>query len=210
MCEEVLQLEKDNREGLTLGKDWNPAQAARRLRECKAMDDKDSKPTLQVIAGGKDSGTKGKRTGKTQSGLTVKQEAFAQALASGASNSDAYRQSYDVSKMKDASIHTEASKLACNPAIASRVRAILDARQARNSMFTEKQREKHSDKIWRTLWSMIDAAETPPAVKANLLSLGAKAAGMLTEQVKIENISADSKSIEQELVERLQRLSKAG
>ena len=173
------------------------------------MDEKD-KPTLQVISGGKDSDTKGKRTGKTLSGLTAKQEKFCEALASGASNSDAYRAAYDCSRMKDNSIHTEASKLACNPAIASRVRAIMDAKKARNSIFTEKQREKHSDKIWRTLWAMIDAHDTPPAVKANLLSLGAKAAGMLTEQVKIENISADSKTIEQELIERLQRLSKTG
>lgn len=173
------------------------------------MDDTE-KPSLTVISGGKDSDTKRKRSGKTPQGLTAKQEAFCQALANGTSNSDAYRLSYDVSNMKDNSIHTEASKLACNPAISQRVRAIIDAKQARNSIYTEKQREKHGDKIWRTLWSMIDAAETPPAVKANLLSLGAKAAGMLTEQVKIENVSADSKSIEQELVERLQRLSKAG
>jgi hypothetical protein len=74
-------------------------------------------------------------------------------------------------------------------------------------MFTDRQREKHSDKIWRKLWDMVDSHDTPPAVKASLLSLGAKAAGMLTEQVKIENISADSKDIERELIERLQRLS---
>jgi hypothetical protein len=54
---------------------------------------------------------------------------------------------------------------------------------------------------------MLDDPATPPAVKANLLSLSAKAAGMLTDQVKIENISADSKDIEKELIERLQRLS---
>jgi hypothetical protein len=53
---------------------------------------------------------------------------------------------------------------------------------------------------------MIEADETPPAVKANLLSLGAKAAGMLTDKVEIENKQADSKSIEAELLERLQRL----
>jgi hypothetical protein len=75
-------------------------------------------------------------------------------------------------------------------------------------MFTDRQREKYSDRVWRNLWAMIDAPDTPPAVKANLLSLGAKAAGMLTDSVKIENISADSKSIESELIERLQQLSK--
>lgn len=76
-------------------------------------------------------------------------------------------------------------------------------------MFADRQREKYSDRVWRNLWSMIDNPETPPAVKANLLSLGAKAAGMLTDQVKIENTSSDSQSIERELIERLQRLKTA-
>lgn len=169
----------------------------------------DNKPSLVLVASeGKKLDAKGKRSGKADSGLTVKQEAFAQALAAGNSNADSYRLSYDCSGMKENSIHTESSKLANNPVIAARVRAILDAKAQKNSIYQDRQREKHSDKIWRTLWNMIDAPETPPAVKANLLSLGAKAAGMLTEQVKIENISADSKSIESELVERLQRLSK--
>jgi hypothetical protein len=74
-------------------------------------------------------------------------------------------------------------------------------------MFADRQREKHSDKVWRTLWAMVDAAETPPAVKASLLSLGAKAAGMLTDKVEIDQKVTDSKSIEAEILERLQRLS---
>ncbi len=164
------------------------------------------KPVLRLVT---NEGTlTGKRSGKTESGLTAKQEAFAQALANGLSNADSYRSAYSASGMKDASVHTEASKLANSPAIASRVRALLDQKAARNSMFTDRQREKYSDRVWRNLWAMIDAPDTPPAVKANLLSLGAKAAGMLTDSVKIENISADSKSIESELIERLQQLSK--
>ena len=171
------------------------------------MEDTEGKPKLELVA----DNTKGKasiRSGKTATGLTAKQEAFCQLLASGLSNSDSYRQAYDVSGMKDSSIHTEASKLACRPAIAQRVKAIMAEKQERNSIFTERQREKYSDRVWRNLWAMIDAPETPPAVKANLLSLGAKAAGMLTDQVKIESTNTDSRSIEQELIERLQRLSK--
>jgi hypothetical protein len=47
----------------------------------------------------------------------------------------------------------------------------------------------------------------PPSVQQAAIALAAKMAGMLTDQVKIESVSADSKSIEQELVERLQKLS---
>lgn len=168
----------------------------------------DNKPKLALVASdGIPKGTTNKRTGKLPNGLTVKQEAFAQALASGLSNADSYRAAYDATSMKDNSIHAEASRLAASPTISARVREILDGKAIKNSMFTDRQREKHSDKIWRNLWAMIDAAETPPAVKASLLSLGAKAAGMLTEQVRVENITSDSKSIEAELLERLQRLS---
>lgn len=168
----------------------------------------DNKPKLALVASeGKEIGIKGKRTAKLPNGLTVKQEAFAQGLASGLSNADAYRQAYDARAMKDSTIHAEASRLSSTPAIAARVRVILDGKAIKNSMFADRQREKHSDKIWRKLWDMVDAPETPPAVKASLLSLGAKAAGMLTDQVRVENISADSKDIERELIERLQKLS---
>jgi hypothetical protein len=168
----------------------------------------DNKPKLTLIASGGESAGRGKRSGnKTASGLTAKQESFAQGLSAGLSNSDAYRQSYDATSMKPGTIHNEACKLAAAPQIAVRVDQLIREKQARNSMFTDKQREKHSDRIWRRLWELCDAPETPPAVKASLLSLGAKAAGMLTEQVRIENVSADSKSIEAELLERLQRLS---
>jgi hypothetical protein len=173
------------------------------------MDDTSNRPVLQVVGGKEAEGRalNRKRSGKLPNGLTVKQEAFAQALAKGLSNADAYRQAYDVSSMKDSSIHTESSKLATNPTISTRVVEIIEAAKRKNSIFTEKQREKHSDRIWRKMWDMIEDASTPPAVKANLLSLGAKAAGMLTEQVKIENVAAESKDIEKEIIERLQRLS---
>ncbi len=171
----------------------------------------DNKPKLTLVASEGspiENKPKGKRVGKaTESGLTVKQEAFAQGLFNGLSNADSYRASYDVSNMKPATIHSEACKLAASPRIAARVDQLIREKRAKNSMFTDKQREKHSDKIWRKLWDMIDATETPPAVKASLLSLGAKAAGMLTEQVRMETVTTDSRTIEQELIERLQKLS---
>lgn len=169
------------------------------------MTDKD-KPKLALVASEGET-IKGKRVGKATSGLTIKQEAFAQGLASGLSNSDSYRASYDTSAMKPGTIHSEACKLAADQRVAKRVDELIKEKHAKNSMFTDKQRERHSDKIWRRLWELCDAADTPPAVKASLLSLGAKAAGMLTEQVRMETITSDSKSIEAELIERLQRLS---
>lgn len=167
-----------------------------------------NRPQLALVASGGESIGKGKRSGnKTASGLTAKQESFAQGLSNGLSNADAYRQAYDASTMKAGTIHNEACKLAALPHVAARVDQLIREKQAKNSMFTEKQRERHSDRIWRTMWAMVDAAETPPAVKASLLSLGAKAAGMLTDKVEIDQKITDSKSIEAEILERLQRLS---
>lgn len=173
------------------------------------------KPKLVLVTGGTEKGSgKGSREGKckrtgnrTESGLTAKQEMFAQGLFNGLSNADAYRQAYDTSGMKAATVHNEACKTAALPHVAARVDQLIKEKRARNSMFEDKQREKNSDRIWKRIWGMLDDPQTPPAVKANLLSLSAKAAGMLTEQVKIEQVGADSKDIERELIERLQRLS---
>lgn len=131
-------------------------------------------------------------------------------MAKGLSLSDCYRAAYDTSGMKPNVVNNEASKLASRRDIADRVEAIISETERKNSIFTVRQREKNSDRIWARLWDMVDDPITPPAVKATLLSLGAKAAGMLTDKVEIEQRNADAGSIEKELIERLQRLSKAG
>src|SRR3954447_25869562 len=53
--------------------------------------------------------------------LTTKQEAFAVASARGASYAQAYRASYDASKMRPANIQKEANKLERNPLVAGRI-----------------------------------------------------------------------------------------
>lgn len=159
---------------------------------------------LTVIDGGKDKGRR-VRTGKagTPSGLTEKQEHFAKLLSEGATNSEAYRAAYDCSNMVPNTVHSESSKLASNPKISARVNELLGEKRARNSMLSERQ----SDRVWRNVWRLAEGENIPPSVQQAALALAAKMAGMLTEQVKIENISADSKSIESELLERLQRLT---
>lgn len=53
--------------------------------------------------------------------LTPKQEAFAQAVASGMNQSDAYRDAYAAGKMKLTSINVNASKLVANTKVALRI-----------------------------------------------------------------------------------------
>lgn len=55
------------------------------------------------------------------SALTAKQEAFCQAIVSGMSQADAYRASFSAGKMKNETIHQEASRLMADRNVAARV-----------------------------------------------------------------------------------------
>ncbi len=179
--------------------------ATRRLRGLKNVKD-DNKPKLELVA------SEGKQVdAKAQADkLTARQEQFAQCLADGLTNSEAYRRSYSAEGMKPSSVHVEGCKLAKNPKVASRVQGLLMAKAEenakRNSMFAL----KNADRVWSNVWRLAEGSNVPPAVQQSALALAAKMAGMLTEQVKIENVSSDSATLEKELVERLQRLSRAG
>jgi phage terminase small subunit len=159
----------------------------------------DNKPSLKLISGGKEKPEKEEKSDK----LTGKQEAFAQGLSEGLTNTEAYRRAYGAENMKASTIHVEACKLAQHPKIARRLDEILSEKRGKQSMFAEKQ----SDRVWRNVWRLAEGENVPPATQQAAIALAAKMAGMLTDQVKIENVSADSKSIERELLERLQRLS---
>ena len=164
----------------------------------------ENKPHLTLVKGSKGR-TPESRTGKksTPSGLTEKQEAFARGLAEGLTNSEAYRRAYDASTMQPATIHNEAAKLAHHPKVAGPLNEILSEKRARNSMLSEKQ----TDRVWRNVWRLAEGGDVPPAVQQSALALAAKMAGMLTDKLEVKNESVDSKSIEAELLQRLQKLT---
>lgn len=59
--------------------------------------------------------------------LTFKQEAFAQAIADGMTQADAYRTAYDAEGMADNTIYSKASVLMSDGKVAERVRELRDA-----------------------------------------------------------------------------------
>ena len=59
--------------------------------------------------------------------LTAKQEAFAQAVADGMNQSDAYRSAYDASKTKPDVVNVKASQLAADGKVAVRVAELREA-----------------------------------------------------------------------------------
>lgn len=61
----------------------------------------------------------GKNTGHKK--LTPKQEKFCQLVASGKNQTEAYRETYDTSRWKDATVHREAKTMMDSPKISARV-----------------------------------------------------------------------------------------
>lgn len=163
--------------------------------------EEDNKPKLTLVA------SEGKETSPKHEGdkLTSRQENFAQGLADGLTNSEAYRRAYSAEGMKPSTVHVEGCKLAQHPKVSRRVNEILAEKRAKHSMLTERQ----TDRVWRNVWRLAEGQGVPPSVQQAALALAAKMAGMLTDKVEIENKSADSASIERELLERLQRLKTA-
>ena len=67
--------------------------------------------------------------------LTPKQEKFAQCIADGMTQADAYRTAFDAGRMKDNGIYREASLLLDNPKVAQRV-AELKGALAKKALWT--------------------------------------------------------------------------
>ena len=70
--------------------------------------------------------------------LTPKQEAFAQAVVSGLSQSDAYRKAYDAAKMKPETVQNNAYKLVGNNDVATRIAALRKALESKGLWTREK------------------------------------------------------------------------
>ena len=104
----------------------------------------------------------------TEKPLTAKQEAFAQAVASGLNQSDAYRKAYNAEKMSDKQVWEEASKLFSNPKVAPRVAELKAKLNARLEA--------------KALWSREEAAEV--LRKAISLGLDSDSHGKLADAVK--------------------------
>ena len=73
--------------------------------------------------------------------LTAKQEMFANKIAEGCTQSDAYRAAYNTSKMTDKSIWEKASELANDIKVAERVRELRDM-AAKATIMTAQQRKE--------------------------------------------------------------------
>lgn len=168
------------------------------------MDKDKEKNILRLIDGGKaDKKAKPGRVGLAPSGLTLKQEAFAQALADGKTNSEAYRGAYNCDDMAQSTIHEHACRLAASDKIRARTEELLKAKEAK----AQHAAAKAEDRIWEGVWKLAEGTDTPPAVKATALGLAARMAGLFNDKLTIDSPSSAA-DLERELAERLARFAK--
>jgi len=134
--------------------------------------------------------------------LTAKQEAFAKQVAGGAILSEAYRECYSAEGMRDSTIWSEACKLAQNPKVSTRVKAL----QAENEASQRTRDQRLREHVLKRLMEEADRAETDGARVRSLELLG-KTVSMFADRIEQTDTTERSASdIEADLRRRLDRL----
>lgn len=96
--------------------------------------------------------------------LTAKQEAFAQGIADGLGQADAYRMAYDADGMKDSTIYSKASVLMTDGKVAARV-AELKSQVAEKQLWTREMSVKGLMSAYRIALEAKASAGMTAAVK---------------------------------------------
>ena len=136
--------------------------------------------------------------------LTPKQLHFCRAVISGCTLSDAYRESYNTSNMKPASIHREASVLMTNPMIAQRIERLQKQKDRAVVASSLSDRER----VLSKLREFMESAQPSDSAKIRAAELLGKSIGLFKEvQVKEPQRSVDE--LTAELQERLAALCEA-
>lgn len=120
--------------------------------------------------------------------LTAKQEAFAQAIADGLGQADAYRFAYNAENMKDESVYPQASKLMKNPKVATRV-GELKAQVADKQLWTREMSVKGLISAYRIALEAKTSTGMTAAVKELNIMHGYNEPTKLSVDVKFKPIT---------------------
>lgn len=120
--------------------------------------------------------------------LTAKQERFVQCMLEGMKQADAYRASYDASRMTDNAIYREASLLMENPKVAQRLQELRDM-AAKPSIMTAQQRKE-----WLT--TLINDPEVDNATKLKASDQLNRMEGEYTQRIEANVVNDVSINIE--------------
>jgi hypothetical protein len=163
-----------------------------------------SKPKLTVVGntGKKTTGTRKKSATNTR-GLTDKQEAFAQAIFEGSNFSDAYREAYDASNMKAATIHRQSHGLVNNSKIRARLDQLHQDREQQQRMLSL----SRSDFVLKQLTDEATNPDNSDGARVRALELLGKSVALFTDKVETEDkTERDADAIKAELQAKLDRL----
>jgi hypothetical protein len=142
--------------------------------------------------------------------LTMKQEAFAQAIASGLypNQAAAYRVAYDAETMAASTIYQEASRLMADPRIAARIEELKALKQAGERLDHAKIR---AHVIARLHIESLDP-DSSPASRIRALELLGKLGGVAAFERPSEeaSVSQDAETVSKALREKLEHLMKTG
>lgn len=137
--------------------------------------------------------------------MTEKQLAFAEGVASGMTLSDAYRAAYDTSQSTDKTVWENACRLVRHHKVKTRLEQIAREREEARRMLAS----SDAAAALETLRRMMERADSD-ATKVRAAELLAKAAGVFTDKVEIEDKTDRSASeIEHQIADRLRRLGLA-
>ncbi len=110
------------------------------------------------------------RSPKAPSGLTFKQDAFCQHVASGCNLSDAYRKSFCFSTAKPVTIHSKASAMAARGEIRARIDELKRGINRRDEDFNTRNRETWFKRAWAEA-DPDDLSTTTPSSRVAALKL---------------------------------------
>jgi hypothetical protein len=137
-------------------------------------------------------------------GLTDKQEKFARLVSDGEKLTSAYRKVYNVKNTtKEKSVWEQASALASNLKVASRISALTRLKEEDFST----QVRRRSEYVLRKLQEEVERIDNRSSDKISALALLGKSVGLFTDKVEtVNNTDRNSVDIEEELEKKLSEL----
>lgn len=146
----------------------------------------------------------------SKQGLTPKQEKFAQGIAQGLSQADAYRAAFDSSNSTDKTIHEGASRLARNGKVAARVAVLTSQAAARAADAPGKAMRYELEDAMREIDEALATAKKNdnPTAMARCVELKAKLNGLMVEDRKNQRRPLEELT-DAQLEARIERLNTA-
>ena len=161
-------------------------------------------------------GKKSRSAPDVATGLTEKQERFAQEIMAGANYTAAYRAAFNASGMTDGAVWVEAHRLAASPKVTLRLDQLAEQKEAERRMqaacLTQFVVEGWKQLAQRKIVHQDGTVEEiPPAVRTRNLELIAKHLGMFVERIETADVSDRSADeIEEAIRARLAQHSNKG